>query len=653
MSALVNALDKETALQTGENGHIEHGQNKGISYDDFRERIVQFYFQLVRSNEKVPIHKDSLAQELDQLLNMTTSIKNNFEQDKKESYVYKEFVLTLYKILAQTRDIIAGKGEYNLSYMQLVVWWKHYPALAKYALHMFVNSASNNDHPYGSWKDIKNFCQYANVYCGWSSEHPFIEYACKLMEIQLRRDVQLQKNMIGNENKTISLAGRWAPRESSKQYRWIANIMAELYYPEYFDTAITDKKLRAAKKKALMDYRKTITSLNRSLDTIQIKMCEKKWKDIDHTKTTSQTLQKSKNSLRNVDKRGITRTYENEEDAKDRAICAENFIAHLEAAKAGDERHKIRGKRVGVNNFVKDAIHILQEIEEMETKFPEAFNESRRFKFFAGKENVYEKQLKAIHDERDVINMQWKDNATQNTNLRDIIAMVDTSGSMLCDDGVPLYSAIGLGIRIAEKSSLGKRIMTFSSSPEWVNLDECTDFVDCVNKIRRCNWGMNTNFYKALQLILDAIVRNKMSASDVENLTLVILSDMQIDCSGGWGDSQNTMFKSIEKLYEETGMRVCGQAYKPPHIVFWNLRRTTGFPSSSDESNVTMTSGFSTVMLNQFSENGVDVLKTMTPWTMMKDSLEIERYMRMEQPYGRNFDEVAFTDNFDDVVWKP
>ena len=46
-------------------------------------------------------------------------------------------------------------------------------------------------------------------------------------------------------------------------------------------------------------------------------------------------------------------------------------------------------------------------------------------------------------------------------------------------------------------------------------------------------------------------------------------------------------------------------------------------PSSSDESNVTMTSGFSTVMLNQFSENGVDVLKTMTPWTMMKDSLEI------------------------------
>ena len=55
--------------------------------------------------------------------------------------------------------------------------------------------------------------------------------------------------------------------------------------------------------------------------------------------------------------------------------------------------------------------------------------------------------------------------------------------------------------------------MTFSSSPEWVNLDECTDFVDCVNKIRRCNWGMNTNFYKALQLILDAIVRNKMSAS--------------------------------------------------------------------------------------------------------------------------------------------
>ena len=84
---------------------------------------------------------------------------------------------------------------------------------------MFVNSSFHKDHPYGSWKDIKNFCQYANKYCGWSSNHPFIEYACKLMEIQLRRDIdflEMQNRRIhegageGDATYSLSLAGRWA-----------------------------------------------------------------------------------------------------------------------------------------------------------------------------------------------------------------------------------------------------------------------------------------------------------------------------------------------------------------------------------------------------------------------------------------------------------
>ena len=49
--------------------------------------------------------------------------------------------------------------------------------------------------------------------------------------------------------------------------------------------------------------------------------------------------------------------------------------------------------------------------------------------------------------------------------------MVDTSASMECDDCNPLYSAIGLGIRIAEKSKFGKRVLTFSSEPNWINLE--------------------------------------------------------------------------------------------------------------------------------------------------------------------------------------
>ena len=151
MSALVNALDKETNLRTGENGHIEHKWSNGFSTDQLQERVVQFYFQLVRTKDKVMINEDVIAQQLDLLLTHTkNTIVNDSSADILTKNINKEIVVTLYKVLAQTRDIVAGKGEYHLSYIQLAVWWKHYPALAKYALHMFVNSSYHKDHPYGS-----------------------------------------------------------------------------------------------------------------------------------------------------------------------------------------------------------------------------------------------------------------------------------------------------------------------------------------------------------------------------------------------------------------------------------------------------------------------------------------------------------------------
>ena len=73
-------------------------------------------------------------------------------------------------------------------------------------------------------------------------------------------------------------------------------------------------------------------------------------------------------------------------------------------------------------------------------------------------------------DGKRTLNYQWNDNSKYTGKLKSMIAMVDTSGSMSCDNCIPLYSAIGLGCRIAEKSSIGKRVLTFSSNPSWVNL---------------------------------------------------------------------------------------------------------------------------------------------------------------------------------------
>ena len=46
MAALIQGLDKHTPKQIGENGHGEYGWS-----NDIDEKIVQFFFQLVRNKD--------------------------------------------------------------------------------------------------------------------------------------------------------------------------------------------------------------------------------------------------------------------------------------------------------------------------------------------------------------------------------------------------------------------------------------------------------------------------------------------------------------------------------------------------------------------------------------------------------------------------
>ena len=90
----------------------------------------------------------------------------------------KNFIL-LYKLIGHTRDIISGKGEFKLSYMQIYIWYCHFPNLAFFAFKQFVLH-ENNIHPYGSWKDIKLFCNYIKKRTN-NEDHPLILYSMNLM----------------------------------------------------------------------------------------------------------------------------------------------------------------------------------------------------------------------------------------------------------------------------------------------------------------------------------------------------------------------------------------------------------------------------------------------------------------------------------------
>ena len=87
------------------------------------------------------------------------------------------------------------------------------------------------------------------------------------------------------------------------------------------------------------------------------------------------------------------------------------------------------------------------------------------------------------------------------------------------------------------------------------------------------------------------------------------------------------MYETIKEIFRDGGMRTSHRKpYTPPHIVFWNLRSTGGFPSLSTTKNVSMLSGFSPALLNGFCEKGISAFEDYSPWNIFIDGLEHERY---------------------------
>jgi Mg-chelatase subunit ChlD len=568
-SAFIKAIDNYTAKQIGENGHVEYGWS-----NNSRERILQFTFQVTRTDEEGVNNLKGVLRGLLVSLNHQLTSANISERE-----VAKGLLSVLYKIIGHTRDIIDGKGEYTLTYMMIHTWYEFYPDLARFAVKCLVDLGDKNVHQYGSWKDIKYFCQYCKDQ-GDEVSHPLIQYAIMITNEQLKQDFT---NLLSGSNE-ISLVGKWVPREKST-FSWLYTSLATEYFIEYIESANNSVRYSKALLKCKTEYRKLLSALNKKIDTLQIKQCGNNWAEIDFNKVTSISTIKQKKAFLNIAKNGEERCPGNE----DRIKCAENFVARIKQAIEGEV--EMKGKRVGMADFTKQAIELLETPNQHEI---------------------------------DLLNSQWRDSSSLTGVLENMIAMVDVSGSM---DGDPMNVAIALGIRIAAKSKMGKRVMAFSEKPTWVNLDGYDDFVSQVGAVTAAPWGYNTNLYAALDMILDSIIQNKMDPKDVQGMILVILSDMQID-SGDKCDKQ-VLYDIMKAKYAEAGMRTHGAPYDPPHVLFWNLRHTDGFPALSNQPNVSMMSGFSPALLNMFCDQGLEALQSCTPWSLLEQSLENDRYKIM------------------------
>ena len=231
------------------------------------------------------------------------------------------------------------------------------------------------------------------------------------------------------------------------------------------------KQIKSARVKQKIHLTKMLVGLSKATDTAQIKFCDPKgaWSELKFNNITSITLRKQKQAILNKNKKGEQRS-----DKEDRIVCANNYKAHLDQALSGDKNAKVHGKRCNVGELVKDALD----------------------KTANSNKSIY-----------NTVNLQWESNKANNKGLegKPIITMCDTSGSMECDEALPLYNAMGLSLRVSElcHPAFQNRIMTFSAVPTWVCFNDDETFVDKVKILRRANWGCNTNFYCALDNILN------------------------------------------------------------------------------------------------------------------------------------------------------
>jgi len=543
--------------------NIQLGENGHCEYKwsaNISEKIVQLSFQLTRTTSSQILKLHKIA------LDILNELRHEFKAGNISNNIYIQHLTTMFKMVAHTRDPIEGKGEYTLAYMLINVWYEFEPDYALFAIKQFLFSPENSPAtiPLGCWKDVRNLYKYSNNFSIGLAAMKHLIYQLK----------------IDSTSSTPSLAAKWAPRETSSSGIMYEHL-ALMYYPEYVDTAIDYHTKCKAINKAKMNFRKLITGINKKLATVQINQCEGTWAKIDPNNQTSITMHKQKKAFLNIN----TKRSGNH-NSEDRELCAQHFREYAEKAANGDV--VVKGKRIGLNDFTSNAREL----------------------------NCYN----SIHEKK-LLNAQWKDNSSMNKSLNNMIAMVDVSGSMFGD---PMDAAIALGIRIAEHSNLGKRVLTFSASPSWVNLDDCDGFCSMVSKLNQAPFGINTNFAAAFSIILKAIVANKMPANEVNDMVLVILSDMQMDVADN--SNNDTLMEIITQKYAKAGVTTVGEPYTPPHILFWNLRSTSGFPSLSTQQNASMMSGFSPALLNAFCDNGIDALTSCTPASMLAKTLANSRY---------------------------
>lgn len=520
--------------------------------------------------------------------NVLSLLKKQMNIDKENTL---QFLISFYKLIANTRDLHSGKGERDMAYMMLWKLYSYFPSLAIYLLHRFVKPVEGQPFVYGSWRDIKYICQFVKLHSRHQENDTLIEICVELINTQLKNDLDTWKcSMNPMDSRFVSNVAKWIPREN-KKFDWLFHRLAlhwgKTHYPYIMNSATNTNSQTKASNKYKLLYRKNVSFMNKAIDTVEIKLCANRRHLIEPQNIPLRSISKYKNVVFN------------ESDDIDNVNCSQKITNYIETNYSNSfqpmsEYYKYNtSSSLPISYYVKEAISCIENYDS---------NDNSQIR---------------------ILNKQWEylSNHFNGTFTDFMLPIIDISSSMRKYSDEPLYAAIGFAILVSQHSSIKNRILAIDNVPIWIQLDDDITFIQKVRTIIQhisSLYSTKAAYVQACNLLGNSFLLESISDNNIQHIQFVFFSSFTKDPY-----ENSTLYDTITQTFSQ-------YTNANPHISFWNLSKYDAYelPCSSDQYKTKLMSGYSSHLLSHLHNR--NNYQRYTPYTTVYDILNKYQYQVLD-----------------------
>ena len=564
--------------------------------------------------------------------------------DDAESTRNPETIRDLFTLIFHKRNChFGGEGYKNVSYLLLLEVYKYYPQTICSVIKLLPLYGCYKDY-FEIWKAI---CKMElSDYQRYETYNPLIMSIVAKIKKQLTQDMK---------EETISLLAKWMPREGThydKQCFWyssqpIQNIKPipifnlVFYLAHIINDRIPQNITQKSTNMVLMQYRKLVSSLTNKLNVPEVMMCKNKYSEIEFDKVYFKAMV------------NYTKSFLNEKSFK--TVDKEYWTARgnleyppipptMEQLEHPGDRFPEKYDRITARN------NLIDKIKKGTIKTN-------------GKHVCLEKIINCLNGEittksiKEFVKLEWKlkkesiidaNESEQLVNLFNCIPMIDVSKSMyLANYGIENLNvniAMGFGLMATElqphKKSRSQYAISFTTPPTIINFENEEDFEARQDKIyevstsspenKKINYA--TQFDKAIDLILEVCIKNKIENDDIPNLFVITDNHFDMMNMNNFMDETNTETK--EKwidVYQVLKTKWMEAGYdRVPTINYWNLsydgNNKPTITEDPEYPGIKMIRGFSHLMSKYILYGNEEFMTSTDPIEKFRKAIDQEIY---------------------------